>query len=62
MKLNLSNQITAILLALFITLLWSTSLVIIKFGLKETPPNLRATKLLNEPVDLKDNLKDGLHF
>lgn len=38
MKLNLSNQITAILLALFVTFLWSTSFVIIKFGLKEIPP------------------------
>ena len=38
MKLKLSNQITAILLALFVTFLWSTSFVIIKFGLKEIPP------------------------
>lgn len=38
MKLKLSAQITAILLALFVTFLWSTSFVIIKFGLKEIPP------------------------
>jgi drug/metabolite transporter (DMT)-like permease len=38
MKLKLSNQITAILLALFVTFLWSTSFVIIKLGLKEIPP------------------------
>jgi drug/metabolite transporter (DMT)-like permease len=38
MKLNLSNQIIAVLLALFVTFLWSTSFVIIKLGLKEMPP------------------------
>jgi drug/metabolite transporter (DMT)-like permease len=38
MKFKLSDQITAILLALFVTFLWSTSFVIIKLGLKEIPP------------------------
>lgn len=38
MKIKLSAQITAVLLALFVTFLWSTSFVIIKFGLKEIPP------------------------
>jgi drug/metabolite transporter (DMT)-like permease len=38
MKIKLSAQVVAILLALFVTFLWSTSFVIIKFGLKEIPP------------------------
>ncbi len=38
MKTKLSANITAVLLALFVTFLWSTSFVIIKFGLKEIPP------------------------
>ena len=38
MKIKFSANITAVLLALFVTFLWSTSFVIIKFGLKEIPP------------------------
>lgn len=38
MKKVLSPQLLAILLALLVTFLWSTSFVIIKFGLKEIPP------------------------
>jgi drug/metabolite transporter (DMT)-like permease len=37
MKIKLSAQVTAVLLALFVTFLWSTSFIIIKFGLKEIP-------------------------
>lgn len=38
MKIKFSTRIAAVLLALFVTFLWSTSFVIIKFGLKEIPP------------------------
>ncbi|HSL88816.1 MAG TPA: DMT family transporter [Ignavibacteriaceae bacterium] len=38
MKKNLSPHLSAILLALLVTFLWSTSFVIIKLGLKEIPP------------------------
>jgi drug/metabolite transporter (DMT)-like permease len=38
MKIKFSTHITAIFLALFVTLLWSTSFIIIKLGLKEIPP------------------------
>jgi drug/metabolite transporter (DMT)-like permease len=38
MKIKFSSHITAVLLALFVTFLWSTSFVIIKLGLKEIPP------------------------
>jgi len=38
MKIKFSAHITAVFLALFVTFLWSTSFVIIKFGLKEIPP------------------------
>lgn len=38
MKKRLSPHLSAILLALFVTLLWSTSFVIIKLGLREIPP------------------------
>lgn len=38
MKIKFSAQVTAVLMALFVTFLWSTSFVIIKFGLKEIPP------------------------
>ncbi|MBK7229549.1 MAG: hypothetical protein IPH97_11970 [Ignavibacteriales bacterium] len=62
MKIKLYAQIIAVLLALFVNFLWSTSFVIIKFGLKEIPPHTRATKLLNETRDSKDNLKGSLHI
>jgi drug/metabolite transporter (DMT)-like permease len=35
---NLSPRVRAILLALFVTFLWSTSWVLIKFGLQDIPP------------------------
>jgi drug/metabolite transporter (DMT)-like permease len=38
MKFHISSHLKAILLALFVTLLWSTSFVIIKIGLDEIPP------------------------
>ena len=38
MKIKFSAHITAIMLALFVTFLWSTSFIIIKLGLKEIPP------------------------
>ena len=38
MKIQLTSRLSAIALALLVTFLWSTSFVIIKFGLKEIPP------------------------
>lgn len=38
MPTNISKHYQAILLALFVTFLWSTSWVLIKFGLEEIPP------------------------
>lgn len=38
MKLKITPQLSAILLALLVTFLWSTSFIIIKWGLKEIPP------------------------
>ena len=38
MKIKLNTALASILLALFVTFLWSTSFVIIKLGLKEIPP------------------------
>lgn len=38
MKIKFSTRISAVLLAFFVTFLWSTSFVIIKFGLKEIHP------------------------
>lgn len=38
MKLKFPANVLAVLLALFVTFLWSTSFVIIKLGLKEIPP------------------------
>ena len=38
MKIKFSAHISAVLLALLVTFLWSTSFVIIKFGLTEIPP------------------------
>ena len=38
MQLNLSPRVRAILQALFVTFLWSTSWVFIKFGLADIPP------------------------
>lgn len=38
MKIKLSAQLRAVILALLVTFLWSTSFVIIKLGLKEIPP------------------------
>ncbi len=38
MKIKLSPHLSAVLLALLVTFLWSTSFIIIKFGLKEIPP------------------------
>jgi len=50
MKIKLYAQIIAVLLALFVNFLWSTSFVIIKFGLKEIPPHthLKLTKIKYE--------------
>lgn len=38
MKLKITPQLSAIALALLVTFLWSTSFIIIKWGLKEIPP------------------------
>lgn len=38
MKLKITPQLSAIVLALLVTFLWSTSFIIIKWGLKEIPP------------------------
>ncbi len=42
MKIKTTPQLSAILLALLVTFLWSTSFIIIKWGLKEIPPILFA--------------------
>ncbi|MGB5896153.1 MAG: EamA family transporter, partial [Ignavibacteriaceae bacterium] len=38
MKIQISKHLKAILLALLVTFLWSTSFIIIKWGLAEIPP------------------------
>jgi drug/metabolite transporter (DMT)-like permease len=38
MFINISDRVKAILLALFVTVLWSSSWVLIKFGLQDIPP------------------------